>query len=309
MRLVWGVIHILGLVCALGCHPAEKMQARRPDAADWQRLCECMGSCSPQLDVQASAAHAVPRLSKADWQAISRSLVHVEVSSRKSDVAQCQPNDGVRTTRADGGSGIITHSDGFILTNEHVVRGAGSIVVVLADGSRLPIQQVITHPSQDLALLRVSRSELPTLATGASGNCEGCSVIAGGRVSSSENSVGAGGLVTRTDASLQQLLDPQRRRKYEHLIESTAAIEPGFSGGPLLDHDGRLIGINVAMRQGPCGNRLAYAISLDDRVWAEIETLRALLLVDSPVPRADLCDSFDGMSWTAMTTFGVVLPF
>lgn len=278
MRSIWGVFHILVPICALGCHPAERMQTRRADAADWQRLCKCMATCPPVSEVQSSEAPSVAAISTSDWQSISESVVHVEVSSCASGPAPSQSNDGVRTTRAGGGSGIVSHRDGFILTNEHVVRGADEIVVILADGSRLPVQQVITHPSADLALLRVLRSDLPTLAMGASGNRDGCSVIAGGRKSSCGDSVAAGGVITRSDASLQQLLDPQRRRNYEHLIESTAAIEPGFSGGPLLDHDGTLIGINVAMRQGSGGDTLAYAISLDDCVWAEIEMLRASLL-------------------------------
>jgi S1-C subfamily serine protease len=82
------------------------------------------------------------------------------------------------------------------------------------------------------------------------------------------------GAVTSVAASLQNNLDPTRRRDYNRLIESTATLEPGFSGGPLLDLHGRLVGLNVAMTGRPGSAQCrGYAIPFDDAARQAINGL------------------------------------
>ena len=80
------------------------------------------------------------------------------------------------------------------------------------------------------------------------------------------------GVVTRASASMQEELDPTGQRDYRRLIESTAELAPGFSGGPLLNAAGRLVGLNVAVSGAP-GDRRGYAIPFDARMGEVVARL------------------------------------
>lgn len=156
--------------------------------------------------------------------------------------------DAPRAELAPGGlgSGVIVTEDGYILTNNHVVAGADQLRVRLADGRELECQLVGADPATDLAVLKVDATGLPILAFGDSDALEvGEWVVAIGSPFGFDSSVTAGivsakgrsGIVGRRSAE----------GLYEEFIQTDAAINPGNSGGPLLDLDGRVVGINTAI--------------------------------------------------------------
>ena len=138
------------------------------------------------------------------------------------------------------GSGVIVRSDGYILTNNHVIAQADQIVVGLIDGRTAVAKVIGTDPDTDLAVIKVDLQDLPVLPFKLSGNEVGDVVLAIG------NPFGVGQTVTqgiisalgRSDLSIST---------YEDFIQTDAAINPGNSGGALIDVAGNLIGINTAI--------------------------------------------------------------
>jgi serine protease Do len=160
------------------------------------------------------------------------------------------------------GSGWIISSDGLIVTNNHVVDGATSIMVTFDDGSSLPVdlKNVKADALSDLAVLKVDAAGLPALKIGDSTKLrEGDWVVAIG------NSLGEGirvtqGIVSRKDVSMQD----ENGQTFEGLIETDATINPGNSGGPLLNMAGEVIGITNAKRVQTGVEGVGYAISSNE---------------------------------------------
>jgi serine protease Do len=139
------------------------------------------------------------------------------------------------------GSGVIISSDGYIVTNNHVVDGAKVVSVTLADGRELPARVVGRDPQTDVAVIKVAASNLPAITFAPSRNVE-----VGDRVLAIGNPFGIGETVT------SGIVSATSRRagiglKYEDFIQTDAAINPGNSGGALVDVEGRLVGINTAI--------------------------------------------------------------
>ena len=159
------------------------------------------------------------------------------------------------STEEGAGSGIIVSSDGIILTNKHVVSGADTVSVVLADGSAYnDVEVVVTDPLNDVAFLKIPDvSDLPVAELGDSSTVRvGQSVIAiGNSLGQYKNTVtrgiisGTGRPVSAQDGSSVETLDD--------LLQTDAAINPGNSGGPLLNTSGQVIGINTAIIEGAEG--------------------------------------------------------
>jgi serine protease Do len=172
--------------------------------------------------------------------------------------------DLVRTQRASG-SGAIVDPAGYIVTNAHVVRGAQRIRVEVptvptggsilsARGRMLDGQIVGIDAETDLAVVKVEASGLPTLAFGDSDDLEaGQLVIALGSPLGFRNSVSLGVV-----SAVARQLEPESPMVY---VQSDAAISSGSSGGPLVDLEGRIVGINtlVASRDGATGEGLGFA--------------------------------------------------
>lgn len=158
------------------------------------------------------------------------------------------------------GSGFIISSDGFIITNNHVVDGADEIFVRLIDRREYLATVVGTDPRSDLALLQVEATDLPTVAIGQSASLKvGEWVLAIGSPFGFDYSVTAG-IVSAKERSL-----PDRNREnYVPFIQTDVAINPGNSGGPLFDLDGRVVGINsqIFTRSGGFMG-LSFAIPID----------------------------------------------
>ena len=153
------------------------------------------------------------------------------------------PNDpGVREYHQLGqGSGFIISKDGYILTNNHVVNDADSITVTLGDGREFEATVVGTDPKTEVALIKIDGEDLPFLALGDSDAVQvGEWVLAAGNPFGLSQTITAG-IVSAKERSEVGITD------YANFIQTDAAVNPGNSGGPLLNIHGEVIGINTAI--------------------------------------------------------------
>jgi S1-C subfamily serine protease len=155
------------------------------------------------------------------------------------------------------GSGFITRSDGVLLTNAHVVEGATEVNVTLPDGRSFTGKVLGSDPLTDVAVVKVVASKLPVAPLGDSAKVRpGEWAIAIGNPLGLDNTVTAGiiSAIQRTNA-----VGEGQRVPY---IQTDAAVNPGNSGGPLINDRGQVIGINTAIRQAP-GAGLSFAIPIN----------------------------------------------
>lgn len=157
--------------------------------------------------------------------------------------------------RGGSGSGVIVRQDGIIVTNAHVVRNATEVEVGLADGRRVRGRLLGSDPSVDIAVVRVDEANLPAAPLADSDQLEvGQTAIAIGNPIGLERTVTTG-VVSAVNRS-------PRGFELGGLIQTDAAINPGNSGGPLLDSQGRVVGINTVIVQGTTGLGFAIPINL-----------------------------------------------
>ena len=152
----------------------------------------------------------------------------------RSRQAQNEPQVGL-------GSGVIVSSDGYLITNNHVIDGADDIEVMLTDGRQARAKLVGTDPESDVAVLKIALDRLPAIAFGDAEQLQvGDVVLAIG------NPFGVGQTVT---SGIVSALGRNRLgiNTFENFIQTDAAINPGNSGGALVDANGNLLGINTAI--------------------------------------------------------------
>lgn len=164
--------------------------------------------------------------------------------------------------REGAGSGAIIDPRGYVLTNNHVIKDARRIEVTLSDGSKWPGRLVGTDPDNDLAVIRIE-APLDRLKPIPLGNSQDLQV--GQKVLAIGNPFGLGETLTvGVVSSLGRSIRSETGSLMEDLIQTDAAINPGNSGGPLLDSEGRIIGINTAIFSPSGGSvGIGFAIPVD----------------------------------------------
>jgi S1-C subfamily serine protease len=165
------------------------------------------------------------------------------------------PRTGKIVEIPGSGSGFVISTDGFMVTNHHVIENASSVKASFADGLDLTASLIGTDPSTDIAVLKVYKHELKPLYFANSDLLEpGQIAIAIGNPMGLQHTVTAG-VVSATGRSLRA----SNGRLIDDIIQTDAALNPGNSGGPLVNSDGRVIGVNTAMI--PSAQGLCFAVS------------------------------------------------
>lgn len=170
-------------------------------------------------------------------------------------------------TRGGSGSGVLLTPDGYALTNSHVANGRTKLTAVTEEGDRLDAELVGDDPLTDLALVRLAARDLPFAELGDSDSLRvGQLVIAMGNPLGFRSTVSTG-VVSATGRAMRGV----GGRLIENIIQHTAPLNPGNSGGPLVDTRGRVVGVNtaiIAMAQG-----LGFSVPSNTAHWVVGELL------------------------------------
>lgn len=165
------------------------------------------------------------------------------------------------------GSGVIISEDGFIVTNNHVVGFADNIKVTLPSGKLYHAEKIGTDPSTDLAVLKIDAVQLPVLKYGDSDKINvGEWVLAVGNPFSYLTSTVTAGIVSAKGRELDII---KGEKKIEEFIQTDAAVNPGNSGGALVNTDGELVGINTAIAT-PTGVFAGYSFAIPSNLVRKV---------------------------------------
>lgn len=165
------------------------------------------------------------------------------------------------------GSGVIISSDGYIVTNNHVVGFADDILVTLDDGREFNATKIGTDPSSDLAVIKIEAATLPAIEFANSDDVKvGEWVLAAGNPFDYLTSTVTAGIVSAKGRDINII---KGRKAIEEFIQTDAAVNPGNSGGALVNTDGKLIGINTAIAT-PTGVFAGYSFAIPSNLTSRI---------------------------------------
>ena len=239
-----GLLSLLVLASAAGCGVRPLLQdlGHEPIASSGGSLLR--GSTSASSG-PIEGARALSLAFQAISKQVAPSVVRIEAFAL---------DEAERLLPLGEGSGVVLSADGVIVTNYHVVRNAEGVLAVLTDGQRFSAEIVGRDPESDLAVLRVEAEGLsPAALRSEDPPRVGEWVLAMGNPLGLGHTVTAGIVSALGRAGLDLAI-------YEDFIQTDAAINPGNSGGPLVDLDGRVIGINTAMARQSSGSGIGFAI-------------------------------------------------
>lgn len=195
------------------------------------------------LDAYSSAVTSVVK-------SAAQAVVHVKIIKKTR-----HPVTKKTIEQPGSGSGFVISSDGYIVTNHHVIDGAHSIKTAFADGTEFNAELVGKDPFSDIAVLKVYDGDLKPLQFANSDVLEaGQIAIAIGNPMGLQHTVTAG-VVSATGRTLSA----SNGRLIDDIVQTDAALNPGNSGGPLVNSEGRVIGVNTAMI--PSAQGLCFAVS------------------------------------------------
>jgi serine protease Do len=255
------------LSCMSASFASAETDTHNTDKKTITRVGRANSSVAPLSEREAQAAIASAKsLSTAFRYTSSRLLPSVVAIENRPDVEQygsatvasnprSQPFGGV-------GSGVIIDSSGLVLTNNHVVAGGGTIIVRLHDGREFEAIEVLTDPTTDIAVVRISGAEkLVAASLGNSNNSYvGDWVLALGQPFGLESTVTAG-IISAKGRGIGLSAS-------EYHIQTDAAINPGNSGGPMVNLDGQVIGINTAISSSSGGSDgIGFAVPINLAKW------------------------------------------
>ncbi len=168
--------------------------------------------------------------------------------------------------RRSGGSGVILSQDGYIVTNNHVVNGATSLKVKLYDGRVFDAKTIGVDPTTDIALIKIEASKLPTIPFGSSDELRlGEWVLAIGSPFDLQSTITAG----IVSAKARQLDVIPTEFRIESFIQTDAAVNPGNSGGALVNTKGELIGINTVIKS-QTGSYIGYSFAVPESIVKKV---------------------------------------
>jgi serine protease Do len=276
-------------------------------------------AASSQAARQAAPANAGVRESYSDIvKAVAPAVVTIRVSGRAAVMpAQFQqpgddffrrffgdPDDDPRGPRAPRtfrqrglGSGVIVSTDGYVLTNNHVVEGADEIRVEVSPGRELQAKVVGTDKPSDLALIKIDSTNLPTLTLGDSSAVEvGDVVLAVG------NPLGVGQTVTMGIISAKGRSTGPGSGSYEEFLQTDAPINQGNSGGALVNMKGELVGINSQIVSGSSGGNIGIGFAIPSNMAKHVmDELRT----NGKVTRAQLGVTVQGVTSDIAESLGL----
>jgi serine protease Do len=242
----------------------------------------------PSPNRRTPVVQAVERVRGAVVNVSAEELVRVRVGGQPQSMAELLFGDLLETPRyrkgyavTSLGSGVIVSPDGYVLTNNHVVERGTRLRVGLLDGREFTARVVGADPSSDLAVLKLQASErLPFVAAGRSDD-----LLIGETVIAIGNPFGLSHTVTTGVVSAVHRNFKAGDRTLFDFVQTDASINPGNSGGPLLDIDGRLIGINTAIL-GERNAGIGFAIPID----------RARRVADDLIAHGEVREGYVGVS-------------
>lgn len=192
---------------------------------------------------------------------VADSVVHIEVKKKSND----KRNRG-QAVPAGTGSGFIISSDGFIVTNNHVVDGADQIAVSFTDGRKVNAEIKGKDASTDIAVLKIDETGLRALQLGDSAQLQvGQIAVAIGNPLGLQYTV-----TTGVVSALGRTLRANNGRLIDDVIQTDAALNPGNSGGPLLNSQGQVIGVNTAIVASAQGLCFAIASNLAEYIAGQL---------------------------------------